>query len=92
MALLLEHTGNNVKALEKWEQLKTEDGCRKTVQILRKSQITSTDTIFKFIKWVLEMKPEIGLSLFTSRHQSTGKSSKQEKSAGGSKSGHQSSV
>ena len=39
MAMILEHTGQNTKALEKWKQLMSEEGARKTVQILRKKDI-----------------------------------------------------
>ena len=67
MALILEHTGANEGALDRWEQLKTEEGCRRTVGILKKSSIKSEKMIFKYIGWVLEMKPEVGLSLFVER-------------------------
>lgn len=46
MALILEHTGANEGALDRWEQLKTEEGCRRTVGILKKSSIKSEKMIF----------------------------------------------
>jgi hypothetical protein len=49
MALIYEHTGQNTKALDKWMQLKTDEGCLKTVSILRKSSIVSKDVIFKYL-------------------------------------------
>lgn len=67
MAMILEHTGHFTKALEKWRQLKTEEGAKKTVSILRKKQIVKKDTIFEYLKWVLEKFPDIGLSLFIER-------------------------
>mmetsp|Transcript_16316 Transcript_16316/g.27575 ORF Transcript_16316/g.27575 Transcript_16316/m.27575 type:complete len:442 (-) Transcript_16316:888-2213(-) len=67
MALILEHTGKITKALDKWMQLQSEEGCKKTVSILRQSSITSQDTIFKYLKWVLVKMPEVGLSLFMDR-------------------------
>lgn len=68
MALLLEQTGQNTKALDKWMQLKSEEGCSKTVSILKKSSISSNETIFKYLKWVLVKNPEKGLSLFFDRY------------------------
>jgi hypothetical protein len=67
MALILEHTGQNTEALKKWKQLRTEEGCYKTVSILRKSSMTSKETIFQHLEWVLEKSPEIGLSLFINK-------------------------
>jgi len=67
MALILEYTNDNVRALDKWMQLKTEEGCHKTVNILRKSSITKKEIIFKYVGWVLEKMPEIGLSLFVDK-------------------------
>jgi len=69
MALILENTGEYSKALEKWQQLKTEEGCYKTVQILRKSQIIDDKIVFKYLEWVLIKMPEVGLSLFLERDQ-----------------------
>jgi hypothetical protein len=68
MALLLEQTGQNTKALDRWMQLQSEEGCSKTVSILRKSSITSNETIFKYLKWVLIKNPLKGLSLFFERN------------------------
>ena len=68
MALIYEHTNEKyIEALEKWRQLNSEQACHKTVSILRKPQITKKETVFEYIKWVLEKKPEIGLKLFTER-------------------------
>lgn len=67
MALILEHTGDNKGALDKWKQLRTDEGCLKTVSILRKSSINNKTTIFEYLEWVLEKKPEIGLRLFIER-------------------------
>lgn len=67
MALILENLGKLEKALKKWEELKTEEGCAKTVQILRSKEITNKETIFTYLKWVLDKKPEVGLSLFIQR-------------------------
>jgi len=75
MALILENTGEYSKALEKWQQLKTEEGCYKTVQILRKSQIIDDKIVFKYLEWVLIKMPEVGLSLFLERDQQNFKSS-----------------
>ena len=67
MALILEYTNDYKRALERWMQLKTEEGCQRTVNILRKKSIASKDIIFKYIGWVLEMMPEVGLSLFVEK-------------------------
>ena len=75
MALILENTGEYSKALEKWQQLKTEEGCYKTVQILRKSQIIDDKVVFKYLEWVLVKMPDIGLSLFLDRNAMNFKSS-----------------
>jgi hypothetical protein len=61
MAMILEYTGQNTKALEKWRLLMSEEGAKKTVQILRKKEIIQKDTIFKYLKWVLDKFPEIGM-------------------------------
>ena len=76
MALILEHTGDNNRALEKWMQLRTDEGCQKTVSILKKSSIMSKDIIFTYLGWVLEKKPEVGLSLFIERPNLRGGSKK----------------
>jgi len=57
MAMILESKGNNVKALEMWSKLKSEDSFRKVVKILAKSSISSAETIFKNIKRVLILNP-----------------------------------
>lgn len=68
MALIYEHTNEKyIEALDKWKQLATEQACHKTVSILKKPQITKKETIFEYIQWVLEKKPDIGLKLFTER-------------------------
>ena len=40
MALIFENIGKLEKALQYWQQLKTEEGCKKTVAILRNKEIT----------------------------------------------------
>lgn len=67
MALILEYTGKNTDALKKWRELKTDEGCIRTVNILRKSSIASKETIFEYLEWVLEKNPILGLSLFIDR-------------------------
>lgn len=67
MALIYENCGKLEKALASWEQLKTEEGCHKTVQILRKKEITHKDLIWKYMPWVLKLRPEVGLQLFIQR-------------------------
>jgi hypothetical protein len=84
MALILEYTNDNKRALERWMQLKTEEGCHRTVNILRKSSITSKEIIFKYIGWVLEMMPEVGLSLFVEKQYGSQKLDKDKSSAAGS--------
>ena len=84
MALILEYTNDNKRALERWMQLKTEEGCNRTVNILRKSSISSKEMIFKYIGWVLEMMPEVGLSLFVDKQFGQQKSDKDKSSAAGS--------
>jgi len=69
MALILENIGKLEKALQYWQQLKTEEGCMKTVAILRNKDITNKETIFTYLEWVLEKKPEVGLSLFIQRQR-----------------------
>jgi len=71
MALIYEHSAENagigdkyVMALDKWKQLRNEQACRKTVEILKKSAITKRELIYDYARWVLECQPEIGLSLF----------------------------
>ena len=68
MALILEYLGKNREALEMWQQLKTEEGCHKTVSILRKKTITDRELILKYSEWVLVKNPEIGLKLFVERN------------------------
>lgn len=67
MALILEYTGQNTDALKKWRELKTDEGCIRTVKILGKSSIASKETIFEYLEWVLEKNPRLGLSLFIDR-------------------------
>ena len=67
MALILEYTGKNTDALKKWRELKTDEGCIRTVKILGKSSIASKETIFEYLEWVLEKNPRLGLSLFIDR-------------------------
>jgi hypothetical protein len=55
--------------------LKTEEGCVKTVNILRKKAIKSKDLVWKYLEWVLEKNPEVGLSLFIQRKKTDGDSS-----------------
>ena len=48
-------------------QIKSKEGCEKTVNMLRKDG--KTENIKKFIKWVLEVSPVIGLQLFEDSKQ-----------------------
>lgn len=73
MALIFENCGKLEKALSFWQELKTEEGCMKTVGILRKKEITSKDLVWKYMPWVLETKPEVGLSLFIQRKTESSK-------------------
>jgi hypothetical protein len=65
-ALLNEHlekTDNLETALKTWFDIKNEQGCERTVAILLK--LRRKDLVEKYAKWVFEMKPDIGLKLFT---------------------------
>ena len=42
--------------------MKTDDGCQRTVQILK--NVGKRDLIMQFAKWVLIQNPSIGLTLF----------------------------
>jgi hypothetical protein len=53
---------NLLDALKIWATIKTDEGCEKTVNILKR--IGQTDPIKKYLGWVLEKQPKIGLSLF----------------------------
>lgn len=50
-------------ALAIWDKIKTEQGCERTVSILQK--LRRRDLVEKYARWVFEMKPDIGLKLFT---------------------------
>ena len=62
LALLHEYMDNQLEALKIWFQLNSEEGCERTVNILKK--IGKADIIKKYSKWVLEANPRIGLELF----------------------------
>ena len=62
LALIHEHTDNFDKALEIWANLKSKEGCERTVSILKK--IGSKDKILKYAKWVFEVDLHAGLKLF----------------------------
>jgi hypothetical protein len=64
MALILENIGKLEQALKYWKRLKTDEGCSKTVSILKNKEITSKQLIFDNLEWVLEKNPNVGLSLF----------------------------
>ena len=59
----LEKTDNLETALKTWFDIKNEQGCERTVAILLK--LRRKDLVEKYAKWVFEMKPDIGLKLFT---------------------------
>lgn len=80
-ALIKEFQGNYKEALDHWKQLKTEEGCKRTVAILKKPQITNKDMIFEYLEWVLEKSPEVGLSIFLERITKQGKNSNSEGSS-----------
>lgn len=62
LALLHEYMDNYLEALKIWQQLKTEEGCDRTISILKR--LGKKDIIIKFSKWVLESNPIMGLELF----------------------------
>lgn len=64
MALIYENLGKLDEALNSWRDLRTEEGCVKTVGILRKREITDKKLVWNYMDWVLQMNPEVGLSLF----------------------------
>lgn len=70
IALIYEHSKHDekyIEALDKWRQLGSDQACLRTVNILRKPIVQKKSTIFEYIKWVLQKKPDIGLKLFTER-------------------------
>lgn len=62
LALINEHTDNFDKALDIWANLKSKEGCERTVTILKK--IGSKDKILKYARWVFEVDLQTGLKLF----------------------------
>lgn len=62
LALINEHTDNFDKALDIWAQIKSKEGCERTVTILKK--IGSKDKILKYARWVFEVDLQTGLKLF----------------------------
>ena len=67
MALIFENLGKLERALDYWKILKSDEGCQKTVSILKK--ITNKQLIFDFLEWVLQKNPKVGLSLFFERRR-----------------------
>lgn len=59
----LERPESLENALNVWNQLRSEQGCERTVSILQK--LRRRDLIEKYARWVFELKPDIGLKIFT---------------------------
>ena len=70
LALLYEYMDNQIEALKIWSQIKGQEGCDRTVNLLRKDGKPENAT--KYIKWVLELNPKIGLSLFEDAKNASG--------------------
>ena len=51
-------------ALGVWQSLRSEQGCERTVNILQKIS-RNKELVKKYGRWVFEMRPDIGLKLFT---------------------------
>jgi hypothetical protein len=64
LALIHEYTDTYDKALEIWANLRSKEGCERTVSILKK--LGSKDKILKYARWVFETEPQIGFKLFVS--------------------------
>ena len=60
---LVDKPENLEQALKIWNDLKTQQGCERTVQILR--NLGRKSFVVKYSNWVFEMNPDIGLKLFT---------------------------
>jgi len=52
----------HIEALNIWRQIKSVEGCERTVNLLRKDG--TAENIKKYSRWVLESQPKIGLTLF----------------------------
>ena len=82
---MFEHTNQYKEALEKWAALRSNEGCERTIEILKKAG--SKEWIEHFSIWVFEKEPEMGLKLFTSE-----KNTEAEKNSRGSLVGSSNSV
>ena len=74
---MFEYTNQYKEALERWASLRSNEGCERTIEILKKAG--SKEWIEHYSQWVFEKDPEIGLKLFTSD-----KNTEAEKTARGS--------
>lgn len=50
-------------ALQVWDKLRSDQGCERTVAILQK--LHRRELVERYAVWVFEMRPDIGLKLFT---------------------------
>ena len=62
MALLYESTGQDEKALEKWEAIQTKEAREHTINILKKAGLKAW--VKDYGSWVLKQDPELFLTLF----------------------------
>jgi hypothetical protein len=62
LALIYEYSDNYADALKIWSFVKSAEGCDRTISILKR--LGKKDLITTYAKWVLEAKPQIGLTLF----------------------------